>query len=98
MGRSSGCASSTVGNGLPDWSDRGNGGGGSSTGGAGAGVTERSSVGVMFLFLAAASVREAARAGSFLFLSIAMLARRDGEQGGESDEKREMRRPASIVW
>ena len=98
MGRSSGCASSTVGSGLPDWSDRGNGGGGSSTGGAGAGVTERSSVGVMFRFLAAASVREAARAGSFLFLSIAMLARRDGEQGGESDEKREMRRPASIVW
>lgn len=84
VGRSSGCAISTVGRGLPGWMEVGRGGTegvlgswSSSSGGAGVvlrallGVAERWSGGVAVLpFLAACSTRAAARAGSFLFLSM----------------------------
>jgi hypothetical protein len=84
--RSSGCGSSTVGNGLPAWTDLGNGGGGggggSSTGWGGAGVSDRSR-GVECRRLATCSTRAAARAGSFLFLSIS-AATATRAPGGET--------------
>jgi hypothetical protein len=77
--RWSGWGESTVGSGLPAVMDLGSGGGISSTGvgsgsGAGAGVADRWG-GVIVLLFAACSARAAARAGSFLFLSIAAASR-----------------------
>jgi hypothetical protein len=81
LDRSSGWGESTVGSGLPAAMDLGSGGGMSSTRtgsgsgtGAGAGVADLCG-GVMVLLFAACSARAAARAGSFLFLSIATACR-----------------------
>lgn len=73
--RSSGWGELTVGSGLPAATDLGRGGGASSAGagsgsGADAGVADRCG-GVVFRLLAACPARAAARAGSFLFFSIA---------------------------
>lgn len=80
VGRSSGCASSTVGKGFPACIDRGRGGGGGGGGdGVGslttgctgvAGVIDRSR-GVVLRRFAAFSTRAEALAGSFRFFSIA---------------------------
>jgi hypothetical protein len=73
LGNSSGCAFSTVGKGLPGWTDLGNWGswttGSDGTGVGAAGVTDLSG-GVAVRFLATCSTRAAARGGSFRFLSI----------------------------